>query len=192
LTLALDRQDEDILRPLLRHGVHSSFAMNLMDVAALHLAVIFGKPRAAHLLLEVGAGPDQRTWGDLTALHFAADARSLEMTRMLVEHGACSLILDQDGDTPHIVTAFNRQILIVQFLLVNDPDPILRGFFLKTINEYDSPEMEAVLLTMGPRGSRLAHLLQNPPVEEDLRAPSINVAKRKGRRKKSSRMWCWT
>lgn len=92
---------------------------------------------------------DRQSWGR-TALHLAVQVKSLDMARILVEHGASSQIVDRQNETPHHVAASNRQILILQLLFVNDPDPVVRDYFLKTpIDEYDSPEAKP---SLSPRG----------------------------------------
>ncbi|KAJ5390671.1 uncharacterized protein N7496_001739 [Penicillium cataractarum] len=180
LTVVLDSQDENILRLLLKNGVHSSRAITLQGSSALHVAIQLNRPRMLQVLLEEGVDPDRQDQLGRTALHFAALAHSLEIARILVEFGANAQLTDNQDETPHHVAAADRQILLLQYLLMNDPDTVVREFFLKTpIDEYDSPEVEAVLLIKGPMGSRLARLLQDHPDAKALRAQSAN---RKGRR----------
>jgi ankyrin repeat protein len=193
LAMTLDRQDEDILRLLLKHGVQNSFALALRGVSVLHQAALLDRPKTLQVLLEGGVDPDQQCLGR-TALHLAVQVKSLEMARILVEHGASSQLVDNQNETPHHVTARNRQILILQLLLANDPDPVVREYFLKTpIDEFDSPEAEAVLLTKGgAMGSLLTLILQIDPSLKRRRGPPLSVVYPKESRKKSSHLWCWT
>ncbi|GLI73300.1 hypothetical protein PoHVEF18_001515 [Penicillium ochrochloron] len=191
--MALDHQDEEILRLLLKQSVQNSFALTLQGASVLHQAVRLIRPKSLKALLEGGVDPDRQSRGR-TTLHLAVQVKSLEMARILVENGASSQLVDRQNETPHHVAASNWQILIPQLLPLNDPGPVIREYFLKTpMDEYDSLEAEAVLLTKArAMGYHLATLLKTKPSAKRRRGLPLSVDYLKERRKKSSRLCCWT
>jgi ankyrin repeat protein len=63
------------------------------------MAAIENKVEIAKSLLLKGANVNATTPFLKTPLHFAAEKDNLEITQLLIEHGADILMLDIDGDT---------------------------------------------------------------------------------------------
>ena len=166
---------------LLSYGVYSSFVIPLQGATVLHMAIHHDRPRMLQVLQEVGLDRKMRERTGPKPFHFAAERRNVEATRVLLEHGANTQLLDNNKNTLHHIAASNRQISILQLLLVNDPDDaVVRKFFWKTpIDEYDGPESEAVLLTKGSLRSLLVRLLQDGSNAKTPRGRPVIFARQK-------------
>ena len=99
---------------------------------ALHLAVFFGQPDAARLLLERGADVAARTTNALAnqPLHAAVAGSNpqarLRCARLLVEAGAHVNARQSGGFTPLMAAAQNGDEELASFLLESGSDPSAR------------------------------------------------------------------
>ena len=92
---------------------------------ALHFAAFFGQPEAARLLLERGADVHavSPTFGDVTPLHSAAAAPSLEIVRALLAAGADPRARQASDFTALHSAAQNGDPELAQALLDAGADP---------------------------------------------------------------------
>ncbi len=83
----------------------------------LHLAV-WGNPKTAivKILLENGADAKAKNKWGYTALHWAAKHGHLESAQLLIDKGAESMVINQNGDTPLDLAIRWRQPQLVRFL----------------------------------------------------------------------------
>jgi ankyrin repeat protein len=98
---------------------------------ALHLAVFFGHPETARLLLDTGSDVTARTTNalDNQPLHAAAageKTRRLECVRMLLEAGAPVNERQSGGSTPLMSSAQNGDGPVLDLLLERGADPSLK------------------------------------------------------------------
>ncbi len=100
----------------------------------LGLACFFGHEEVADYLLERGAEVNSPSHNPMKVmpLHSAVAARSLEITRLLLEHGAPVNAAQADNFTPLHAAAQNGDIEIVRLLLAYGADPNLRDAEGKT------------------------------------------------------------
>ncbi|PQP82728.1 hypothetical protein C0Q44_15120 [Paenibacillus sp. PCH8] len=104
---------------------------NQDGLTPLGYASHYGQAGAVRLLLEYGADVNALSHSKIsfipsnTALHAAfAGERSPEVIELLLEHGACTSILDSDGQNVLHSAAFHTdQIELIQLLLQHDADP---------------------------------------------------------------------
>ncbi|MEA3402580.1 MAG: ankyrin repeat domain-containing protein [Armatimonadota bacterium] len=105
--------------------------------SGLHVAAIYGRPRAAELLLSKGLDPDIRdrelTIRCYTALHLAARENSDEVARALLEAGADPNARDSGGMTPLHLAAMNDSAQAAEILLAYDANVNARD------DEYQTP-----------------------------------------------------
>src|SRR6202171_6660250 len=122
---ALGRLDR--LKECLRDDASAINSRSKDGFTALHFAVFFGQPDAAHLLLESGAAVDAVAANptQVMPLHSAATARNLEAARLLLEHGAPVNARQQAGWVPIHVAAQNGDRPMVELLLKHRADPKL-------------------------------------------------------------------
>ncbi len=90
----------------------------------LGLAAFFGREEAVRLLLARGASPDlaARNPMKVAAIHAAAAARSVAITRALVEAGANVNAVQQAGFTPLHAAAMEGSLEIAKILLDHGAD----------------------------------------------------------------------
>lgn len=93
----------------------------------LGLACFFGHEEVVAFLLERGAAVDSPSHNPMKVmpLHSAVAARSLEITRMLLERGAPVNAVQADNFTPLHAAAQNGDVEIVRLLLAAGADPDL-------------------------------------------------------------------
>jgi ankyrin repeat protein len=91
----------------------------------LHLAVFFGHPRAAELLLRRGADPEVVSRNPMTVrpLHSAVAGRNAEAVAVLVSSGVDVNAPSHGGFTPLLEAAQNGDRRIVELLLAAGADP---------------------------------------------------------------------
>lgn len=108
----------------------------------LGLACYFGHEDVAAHLLERGAAVDSASHNPMKVmpLHSAVAARSLEITRLLIEHGAPVNAVQADHITPLHAAAQNGDIAIVRLLLAAGADPNLRDAEGKTALDFAREE----------------------------------------------------
>jgi len=100
----------------------------------LGLACFFGQEEVVAYLLEAGAKLDSASHNPMKVmpLHSAVAAGSLEITRLLLKHGAPVNEPQADNFTPLHAAAQNGDIEIVRLLLEAGADPYLRDADGKT------------------------------------------------------------
>ncbi len=92
---------------------------------AVHLAAFFGRTEVMAALLERGAEANCYSENDMHVqpIHSAVAGRHLEITRMLLEHGADPNAAQGEGFTPLQGAAQNGQMEMVALLLAHGADP---------------------------------------------------------------------
>lgn len=100
----------------------------------LGLACFFGHEDVASYLLEQGAAVDSASHNPMKVmpLHSAVAARSLEITRLLLEHGAPVNACQADNFTPLHAAAQNGDLEIVKLLIDYGANPNLADIEGKT------------------------------------------------------------
>lgn len=91
-------------------------------VTGLILAIWNRNPSTVEKLLQAGADPDLHN-GDLwTPLHVAVGSGSLDMVKLLVQHGCCINTLDLEQRSPLRIASWEGKEDITHFLLENGAD----------------------------------------------------------------------
>ena len=121
LYFAVERGSNDMLHFLLKNGADVNIT-NPFSWTPLHFTARWGHETALKMLLESGANIDCKSTGDRTALHLAADQRSMggwdlatdqrrtRMVELLLRHGANPDSKDQSGETTmHQAARYNRK-----------------------------------------------------------------------------------
>ncbi len=108
----------------------------------LGMACYFGRADVAAYLLEQGAAVDSASHNPMKVmpLHSAVAARSLEITRLLIAHGAPVNAYQADNFTPLHAAAQNGDIEIVKLLIESGADPNLADTEGKTPLEFARTE----------------------------------------------------
>ena len=100
----------------------------------LELACFFGHYEIAELLLEYGASVDEPSHNpmEVMPLHSAVASQSLEIVRLLLEHGAPVNARQSEDFTPLHAAAQNGDLEIMHLLLAYGADPDARDVEGKT------------------------------------------------------------
>lgn len=116
----------------------------------LGLACFFGHEDLVAYLLERGAAVDSASHNPMKVmpLHSAVAARSLEVTRLLIEHGAPVNAAQADQFTPLHAAAQNGDVEIVRLLLSAGADPNLRDAEGKTALDFAQTENHAEVIEL--------------------------------------------
>ncbi len=106
-------------------GIVAAFSPD--GFTALHLAAFFGKPEAARILLEHGAGVDVYTRNPFAnqPLHAAAAGRHIEVCRVLLAVGADVNATQHGGYTPLHEAAQHGDVEMSELFLSAGADPSL-------------------------------------------------------------------
>lgn len=118
---------------------------------ALGFAAFFNRPSVAKFLLEQGADPSIPSNNDfkVAPLHSSVAAKSLEITQMLLEHGANPNVMQQGDITPLHEAAHNNSPAIAKALLEAGADKSFPSKDGKTAldfaKEIDAKEIIALL-----------------------------------------------
>jgi uncharacterized protein len=117
----------DRLRERLGSDPESASAFSPDGFTALHFAAFFGKPEAARLLLEHGAGVDVYTRNPFVnqPLHAAAAGRHIEVCRILLAAGADVNATQHGGYTPLHEAAQHGDTEMTELFLSAGADPSL-------------------------------------------------------------------
>ncbi|MBX3397819.1 MAG: ankyrin repeat domain-containing protein [Gemmataceae bacterium] len=126
LHLAICNGEIEAVRKILRERPSAVNNRDKLGHTPLHLAVIFGHPEIASLLLEKGADANasglplqngDRNW---TPLHFAADSGKTEIVRILILNGADSLARTGNGNTARDLAIGRNHLAIIELLSKKD------------------------------------------------------------------------
>ena len=119
----------DRLREALEADAASASAFSPDGFTALHFAAFFGKPEAARLLLEHGAGVDVYTRNPFAnqPLHAAAAGRHIEVCRILLAAGADANATQHGGFTPLHEAAQNGDAEMTELFLSAGADASARA-----------------------------------------------------------------
>jgi len=116
-------------RELLQHdpGLANAFAVD--GFQPLGLASFFRQPELVSLLLDAGAEVNSasRNSQRVMPLHSSVASHSLDITRVLLEHGADVNAVQQGGYTPLLEAAHAGELEILELLLQYGADPLARG-----------------------------------------------------------------
>jgi len=151
LHLALELNDNGILKVLLRHSADAIETLDEQEKTPFYSAVEKGNVEAARLLLAKGANPSV-TWGtaQLNALHVASERGDIEMLEYLLQTHALTLIDAQNanGDTPLHLAVQTGQANVISLLLE-------AGSYHKTKNEQDQTPIELARAQQKPKLANL-------------------------------------
>ena len=117
----------DRLRERLLDDLAGAAAFSPDGFTALHFAAFFGKPEAARILLEHGAGHDVDTRNAFAnqPLHAAAAGRHVEVCRVLIAAGADVNATQHGGYTPLHEAAQHGDVEMSELFLSAEADPTL-------------------------------------------------------------------
>lgn len=117
----------DRLRERLLDDADAVAAYSPDGFTALHLAAFFGKPEAARILLDHGAGVDVYTRNPFAnqPLHAAAAGRHIEVCRVLLAAGADVNATQHGGYTPLHEAAQHGDVEMTELFLSAAADPAL-------------------------------------------------------------------
>ena len=107
-------------------GLANAFAVD--GFQPLGLASFFRQPGLVSLLLDAGAEVNSasRNPQQVMPLHSSVASHSLDITRVLLEHGADVNAVQQDGYTPLLEAAQAGELEILELLLQYGADPLGR------------------------------------------------------------------
>lgn len=107
-------------------GLANAFAVD--GFQPLGLAAFFRQPELVSLLLDAGAEVNSasRNPQRVMPLHSSVASHSLDITRVLLEHGADVNATQQDGYTPLLEAAQSGELEILELLLQYGADPLAR------------------------------------------------------------------
>jgi ankyrin repeat protein len=116
--------DEARVRTLLAADLSLADAYSPDGFPVLGLAVFFGHPAIASLLIEHGADVNARSRNamEVQPLHSAVAANDEASTRLLLEHGADVNSAQRDAYTPLHESAQNGNLAITELLLAHGAD----------------------------------------------------------------------
>lgn len=101
---------------LLQHGANANYQLNKEH--ALHVTARFGNVKAMKKLLTYGANVDQQCKNSgKTPLHYACENGFLGVTRVLLQHHANCMILDNNNQNSLLVAVNNEHEKIVKLLM---------------------------------------------------------------------------
>ena len=127
LLIALRRGSLKVAHFLLKQNVVAVEARNLQGESPLMMAALKGHLAQAQRLIQRGAEVNKPGW---TPLHYAAsnpEPVSLAMVRLLLEHHAYIDAESPNKSTPLMMAARYGQDPVVQLLLEEGADPLLRN-----------------------------------------------------------------
>ena len=112
--------DLEMAEVLLECGVdvnaQDKYNFTPLNIASLHFS---DNSRVSRLLIERGADPNTRGWGDNTPLHYASRDGNIEKARLLIEHGADVDAKNNEGRTPLDLASGRQHKDIIKLLLEN-------------------------------------------------------------------------
>ena len=129
---------EDCVSILLDNGANIE-AKDLFDWSPLFYGIEYGAPiEITDLLLKRGAKVNIFSILNNTPLHIACKRRNINFVKKLFEYGAKNTINTQDkyGTTALMFASANNNFDVVNFLLDNGADPLLKDTFGKTALRY--------------------------------------------------------
>jgi len=111
----------DLLAFLVEKGADLELpSTNMMRVCPLHSAAAHSDPaRATHVartLLEAGADPNAQQQGGYTPLHEAVLTDNLELTRLLLNHGANPHVSNDEGDSALQVAHAEKKSALIDLI----------------------------------------------------------------------------
>lgn len=124
IVLAARERAHAALRALLLSPATDLDARNAAGESALMYAALHGDVENLKLLIAKGAAVNQPGW---TALHYAASAGQVEAARLLLEHSAYIDAASENGTTPLMLAARQKQLTVAQLLVREGADPSLRN-----------------------------------------------------------------
>jgi ankyrin repeat protein len=129
LYLAAEKGDVVQLEEILGAEPHLVNALSSDGLTALGIAAHYGQVEAVRTLLRLGADVNQLSQSKIpfipsnTALHAAiAGDRSVEVVKILLDHGADVTLTDSNHHTPLQAAAFNGNVEIGRLLLEKGAD----------------------------------------------------------------------
>ncbi len=111
--------DADRLKPYLDAGGDPDAVSPIARLPLLHLAIRAKSHAAAKMLIEAGASVSLEIEGK-RPLHFAALENDVELTALLLEHGADSTVIDREFMTPIALAADKRNYDVLEYFMEHD------------------------------------------------------------------------
>ncbi|MCP4647815.1 MAG: ankyrin repeat domain-containing protein [bacterium] len=121
LWAAIISKEAGNVKRLLRHGVDPNFKDDYL-MTPLMTAVEAGDHEIIGLLLDAGAGTDEKNTGGWSAFMYAADSGDLRMLETLIVLKADVNITNSFGETALMRAVMQEKKDVVEFLLRNNAD----------------------------------------------------------------------
>jgi len=123
---------------LLKEGASTINRHSADGFTALGFAAFFDRPAVAKHLLAIGADPNIPSSNSfkVAPLHSSVAAKSLEITQLLLDHGARPNVMQQNDVTPLHEAAHNNSPAIAKALLKAGADKTLKTTDGKTALDY--------------------------------------------------------
>ena len=117
--------ENELLKKILEADPEKVNGVNADGFQPLGLACFFRRSEAARILVERGADVNtpSRNSQRVAPLHSAVAGRSLEISKLLLEHGAAVDAVQKGGYTPLHAAVQNEQLEMVELLLAHAADP---------------------------------------------------------------------
>jgi len=153
LHYAMEKENDSILKLLIRQGAADVNACDCAGASPLHVAASIGRSNHVKLLLENGADINAINGKEATALHVAAGKGDHETAQLLIQHGTRLDLRNLTGQTALMHAVAKQQYEVTKILASTQADFEVRdkrgftAFFLAAAN-LDATTM-ALLANMG-------------------------------------------
>ncbi|ARF02627.1 SWPV1-008 [Shearwaterpox virus] len=107
LHLAIDEEDEEIIKLLIRYGADINIKNTYNDSSPLHHAVKSVNKNILKILLDKGADVNSLNRYGCTPIYYAVCNNNIDVVNILLEYGADVNVIDLSGNTPLTVSGNN-------------------------------------------------------------------------------------
>nr|WCB87159.1 CPPV348 ankyrin repeat protein [Cooks petrelpox virus] len=117
--LAVDNEDEKILKLLISHGADINMKDTYNSSSPLHHAIKNINTNILKILLDNGADVDSRNRYGCTPIYYAICDNNFDVVNILLEYGADVNVVDSSGNTPLTVSGNNyiKKIIISRIII---------------------------------------------------------------------------